>query len=866
MKGKKLLSAILVGAMLLSTTGFVAFAEESEDPTLIEISNVAELKEFAANVNAGTTYAGKTVKLTDDIDLQGEEWTPIGRSGNTFQGIFDGDGHTISNLKAGNGWTSDVGFFGFTEKGAVKNFNINNADITGYLDVGVVAGTPYTSTYSNITVSGDITVNGYAYVGGAFGKNAYADITNVNVLANPGSYVKAKSEKYRTYIGGLVGFMGEGNITIADCNVRIDVSGSTCDIGGLLGILHYGNTLKNCSYEGSITLDNNLSNLDPGDETKFGALVGVAHDELGQKNYISGCSATITSATLCGEDVTESIRSFGNYYNRTPEGIKHLYDATVNGVKTIYSNGIEQSEIDECIGNGNYLDGNTVKSAQSVKDNENLTDSEKVAIIDKIIIKDDASDVAEIVKSLATEEKEKISAGKMEQIIDKTTSATLVAKDNETDPVIVAKSVSDGVATLSVTKLDSSETLQQPESVKALYFDVSLKDAANNHIKEVDVPVLVTVSVKDSSKAEKVIRYHDGVAAEMPFTVIDEEHISLTVAKFSDFAVILGQNVPAGSAVLGFKEVSATEPFTAKYDLYISADNEAVIKDFKSGEFSFSKTGTSGMEFAAAEGFDVAYEETAAKYRVNRNSANASSEAPVVVIDGKPSVKLATLIVTGVGSGSFQTDNIKMYRKSANDNLAVEITTLPSAIMNYNIETAKARLTVNIDFPNAVSNNESAYQAMSVNVKGGNIDNTYKLGSDSSSVVSYTNSKYQLVLDGILQQNETYTITVSGAGYRSARYTVNMTGDKTLNFWNNVKSAADFIENGMGTPKTSNFLAGDIVRDNIINLYDLSAVVSYFGVSGLSAANHPEYAQYDLNRDGKIDSKDVAYVLVSWDN
>jgi hypothetical protein len=62
---------------------------------------------------------------------------------------------------------------------------------------------------------------------------------------------------------------------------------------------------------------------------------------------------------------------------------------------------------------------------------------------------------------------------------------------------------------------------------------------------------------------------------------------------------------------------------------------------------------------------------------------------------------------------------------------------------------------------------------------------------------------------------------------------------------------------------TKNFLAGDIVKDNNINIYDLSAVVSYFGTENLVSA-YPAYAKYDLNRDGVIDSKDVAYVLVSW--
>ena len=91
-----------------------------------------------------------------------------------------------------------------------------------------------------------------------------------------------------------------------------------------------------------------------------------------------------------------------------------------------------------------------------------------------------------------------------------------------------------------------------------------------------------------------------------------------------------------------------------------------------------------------------------------------------------------------------------------------------------------------------------------------------------------------------------------------------MTEDKMLNFWNNVKDADAVVEGKFMQKK--NFLAGDIVKDNKINTYDLSAVVSYFGEEGLSETNNKGYAKYDLNRDGLIDSKDVAIVLVSWGN
>ena len=129
---------------------------------------------------------------------------------------------------------------------------------------------------------------------------------------------------------------------------------------------------------------------------------------------------------------------------------------------------------------------------------------------------------------------------------------------------------------------------------------------------------------------------------------------------------------------------------------------------------------------------------------------------------------------------------------------------------------------------------------------------------------------YEETISGELTLNSSYTVTVEGAGYRTVKYSVNMTENKTLNFWNNVKDneqAVEVSESGVEKyAQTVTFLAGDIVKDNDINVYDLSAVVSYFGEIDLDENNKPEYAKYDLNRDGKIDSRDVAYVLVSWGN
>ena len=279
-----------------------------------EISNLVGLTTFATSVNSGTSYKNETVKLTADIDLENKEWTPIGKSEKTFQGTFDGQEHTISNLKTGSSWESDVGLFGVTTNGEIKNFTLQNADVTGYLDVGAIAGTPYTSKYTNIILCGKITVNGCAYVGGAFGKNAYANLTNITINADEGSYVKADSENWRTYVGGLVGFMGEGDHVVKNVTSNIDVIGSTCDVGGITGIAHYGNTFENCSSSGNVTL---VNAQDEGDHLEIGGIAGVWLNQANTTVTFTECSFTGTlSTTLKEVDKTSELNALHRIVGR----------------------------------------------------------------------------------------------------------------------------------------------------------------------------------------------------------------------------------------------------------------------------------------------------------------------------------------------------------------------------------------------------------------------------------------------------------------------------------------------------------------------------------------------------------------------
>ena len=131
------------------------------------IYSAAGLLKFANEVNVNNNkYSGKTVKLANDIDLQNAAWTPIGQTGaTTFNGVFDGQNYTISNLSvdssAQTGAHYSSGLFGWVEShtaghGHIKNVKIAGATITGHHNCGALVGyiTQETALVENCHVTG----------------------------------------------------------------------------------------------------------------------------------------------------------------------------------------------------------------------------------------------------------------------------------------------------------------------------------------------------------------------------------------------------------------------------------------------------------------------------------------------------------------------------------------------------------------------------------------------------------------------------------------------------------------------------------------------------------------------------------------
>lgn len=331
----------------------------------------------------------------------------------------------------------------------------------------------------------------------------------------------------------------------------------------------------------------------------------------------------------------------------------------------------------------------------------------------------------------------------------------------------------------------------------------------------------------------------------------------------------------ATKLTLGFKKTATDERV---YDIVVTAVDAAMINRLNTAELTFNLTASDAAnstvtyEILPVDKITVTPDnENTNRYMFNFNGKDGVTDTANEITVGQVRFEGytkngATITFKTDMANSFVTattkdgENVVTYFDGNGTLTADDANKIED--VEFTVPTKK--LTVNITFPNAIADQAAAYQDMKVVVSGSDLAENleYALGTGENAI-ALENGAYKFDVDGKLTENTAYTVTVSGAGYRTARYTVTMTADKTLNFWNNAKDTPAFIEEGKGTAKETNFLAGDIVKDGKINIYDLSAVVSYFGTNNL-VSDHPEYAKYDLNRDGKIDSKDVAYVLVSW--
>lgn len=295
-----------------------AQVENPEDGVLY-IYNVYDLKNFRNAVNSGNTFSGKTVKLAADVDLNNEEWTPIGNYDNAFKGVFDGQDYTISNLYINDSEGESLGLFGVAQNATIKGITINNVDITGYQLVASIVAYPYVGCYvSNCHVTGEIDITAlYAYAGGIVAYGYVKEIDNCSVTPNDIGYITAQE---RNAVGGISAWLLEdcdGKVT--NCIVKDLVITGWTNVGSITGFIHRENSIIGCTAENIVIT-----------KTRDGGNAAIGY-VAGGWSYKAGTNITISNNTVRNVELNGNyiLRTEGNY--NYGKGINVMFGAEYDG-------------------------------------------------------------------------------------------------------------------------------------------------------------------------------------------------------------------------------------------------------------------------------------------------------------------------------------------------------------------------------------------------------------------------------------------------------------------------------------------------------------------------------------------------------
>lgn len=234
----------LLGGMTISASAFNG-AGTVTSPYLI--ASAADLQQLSMDVNNGKDFNGEYFRLTDDLDLSAvSSWKPIGNSANPFDGFFDGNGKTISNITisvAGH----NVGLFGSVgDNSVIENLKVYKAVVFGWQSVGAVVGRSF-GTVENCQVSDSIIesdgrgqgVGGV--VGGSWNDGVVSNLTATRV------YVLGTQST--AYAGGVVGKI-EGTASNLQTVGESTITGMDY-AGSVIGYVSAGATYSGLSIDES---------------------------------------------------------------------------------------------------------------------------------------------------------------------------------------------------------------------------------------------------------------------------------------------------------------------------------------------------------------------------------------------------------------------------------------------------------------------------------------------------------------------------------------------------------------------------------------------------------------------------------------
>ncbi len=844
-----------------------------------------------------------------------------------FKGTFDGGGNKITGLKQKTLYDSRIGE---TPGGlfACNSGTIHDVDIAGdvestpqYINVdagsvaaqsnggtfqdctssvnitvvpnstyccvgGIVGGFKTSIIIENCEYSGTLTCNDAStpiYCGGIFGGGFNGGSGSITNCTNSGSIIGDSGYGRDSYIGGIA---GSGDyLNISDCtnygSINFKISGDTAYVGGIAGFYSLARDRKSitgCSNKGAIFVDGDCT------DAWVGGIIGATAGTTVQNCTNSGnikCSNTKGAGYAGGitgyaernstaDDCTNSgdiecsseseghaggifgiFDSFvydctntGDITVNAPSGFAggiagdtqynkggHIYDSTNSGDVTLgestttgYVGGIigrQQEEGDK--GSWFDLERNTNVGKVNVPNSGDIKKGYIAGETDARFIEDnsyvtwgqDISAFGEL-----TEEGISLSDKDKETIEEETTTYESLAEYDEANRTDI--------------------TVSLKTSLKGLE-DITLAEESN--------PSKAYI-VLSADKDKKIYRY---MSSEFTFNISDEN---------AEYVI-----TPYGNNVLtDLGEVDASEGASHRYGFNLDGDPASISgENIIIGEIELVSVGSYTVKvvdgkvqtaklFASAPDVDdnIVY-----TYSYDSNHITPDDKLHIGGVDGE-------------GSGEWNLEN----------------------------KPADKKVTINVVFPNNVVAGSVDYTDMSVNISGGaGVDKTIDLGTDNDSSDATVEEKHFSYDADITQTDDgkangyqilttlpipegvgnRFTFTFSGKGYRTYSVDAVITGEEPevphiITVWNNAmdnKHVVTQSDSFDDVEREVTFLAGDIDNSQHIDLYDLSAAVAYFGTTNDTenvTEESKKYIQYDLNRDGAIDSKDIAMVLVSWGN
>lgn len=276
-----------------------------------DISTAEQLAGLSKLVEEGNNFAGKTINLVDNIDLDGHLWDPIGFSHNfPFSGDVEGNHHVISNLWITGLKRDFIGLFGQSVEASYRNINLDTANIYDIGDSsGALVANLYTSTMENChAYNVELNINGVT-VGGLVG----------GVLVD--AWVKKSSFSGNVIgdnqVGGFVGGIWD-NAEVAEAYIEGNVKANFM-VGGLVGFSTFTifpnreSTLRDSYSRANVTATDPIGTV--------GGAYGVAEAQTNIFNVYS--TGKVVGPTKVGGFIGEIgfITAENNYFDVQTSGV-----------------------------------------------------------------------------------------------------------------------------------------------------------------------------------------------------------------------------------------------------------------------------------------------------------------------------------------------------------------------------------------------------------------------------------------------------------------------------------------------------------------------------------------------------------------